>query len=192
MLFLKVFLNLYPIKFTHLVFSSIRFLFFIFFFFLSFFPFFVFLGCVHEVPKLEVHLELQLLAYTTATAMWDPSLVYDLYHSSQQRRILINPLSKARDETGILIDPSWVCHCWVLLVLMNVQSRIPLSCFFVVSPSSYPQLLENPNLCIYCFAFSRASCKWNHILCRLLSLVFSLNIMHLRSLHVRGSFLFIA
>ena len=43
-----------------------------------------------------VELELQLLAYTTATATPDPSLVLDLHHSSQQRQIL-TPLSKARD-----------------------------------------------------------------------------------------------
>ena len=36
------------------------------------------------------------------------SHVYHLHHSSQQHRIL-NPLSKARDRTGILMDTSWVC-----------------------------------------------------------------------------------
>ena len=60
---------------------------------------FVFLG-LHlwrmEVPRLGAELELQLLAYATATAMWDPSCVFDLHHSSQQCRIL-NPLNKARD-----------------------------------------------------------------------------------------------
>ena len=60
---------------------------------------FVFLG-PHpqhmEVPRLGVQLELQLLAHTTATAMWDPSRVCELHHSSQQCRIL-NPLSQAWD-----------------------------------------------------------------------------------------------
>ena len=37
----------------------------------------------------------------------DPSQVCDLHHSSQQRQIL-NPLSKVRDRTCILKDPSWV------------------------------------------------------------------------------------
>ena len=41
-----------------------------------------------EVPRLVVELELQLSAYTTATAMWDPSHVCNLSHSSRQRRIL--------------------------------------------------------------------------------------------------------
>ena len=49
-----------------------------------------------EVPRLGVILELQLLAYITATAMRDLSPVYDLHYSSQQHWIL-NPLSKARD-----------------------------------------------------------------------------------------------
>ena len=51
-----------------------------------------------EVPRLGVELELQLLAYATATATQDPNHVCDLHHSSQQHRIL-NPLSEARDRT---------------------------------------------------------------------------------------------
>ena len=49
-----------------------------------------------EVPRLGVELELQLLAYATATAMQHPSLVYDLHHSSQQYQIL-NPLVETKD-----------------------------------------------------------------------------------------------
>ena len=49
-----------------------------------------------EVPRLGIELELQLPAYTTATALWDQSHVFDLYHSSRQCQIL-SPLSKARD-----------------------------------------------------------------------------------------------
>ena len=49
-----------------------------------------------EVLRLGVKSELQLPAYTPATATWDPSCVCDLQHSSQQRQIL-NPLSEARD-----------------------------------------------------------------------------------------------
>ena len=62
-----------------------------------------------EVPRLGIELELQLLAYTTATAMTDPSRVCDLHHSSRQHQIL-NPLSEARDQTRILMDPSQVSY----------------------------------------------------------------------------------
>ena len=60
-----------------------------------------------EFPRLGVEMELQLPAYTTATATGDPSLVCDLHHSPWQHRIL-NPLSKARDRTHVLMDTSWV------------------------------------------------------------------------------------
>ena len=61
-----------------------------------------------EVLRLGVELELRLLAYTTATTMPDLSSVYDLHYSSWQHQIL-NPLSKARDLTHILMDTSRVC-----------------------------------------------------------------------------------
>ena len=73
------------------------------FFYCQFF-FFGFLG-LHlrhmKVPRLGVESELQLPAYTTATATQDPNCMCDLHHSSLQHQIL-NPLSKARD--GII---SW-------------------------------------------------------------------------------------
>ena len=56
-----------------------------------------------EVPRLGVEWELQLLAYPTATATWEPSCVCNLHHSSEQRQIL-NPLSKAKDGIRILTD----------------------------------------------------------------------------------------
>ena len=56
-------------------------------FLLLFVCLFVFLG-LHlwhiEVPRLGVQLELQLLAYTRATAMQDPSRDSDLHHSQWQ------------------------------------------------------------------------------------------------------------
>jgi len=60
-----------------------------------------------EVPRLGVKSELQLPAYTTATATQDLSYVFDLHHSSQQHQIL-NPLSKARDRTHIFMDTNQV------------------------------------------------------------------------------------
>ena len=44
-------------------------------------------------------------AVARATAMWDPSHVCEPHHSSRQCRIL-NPLSKGRDRTRILMVPS--------------------------------------------------------------------------------------
>lgn len=79
---------------------------YLFFFFFSFF-----LGphLWHmEVPRLRVKLELQLLpAYATATAIWDPSFVCDLHHSSQWHWIL-DPLSEGRNGALILMDVSWI------------------------------------------------------------------------------------
>ena len=78
--------------------------------FFSFLLFLVFLG-PHpqhmEVPRLGVESELQLPAYTTATAGWDLSRICKLHHSSQQCWIL-NPLSKAWDQTCVLMDTSLI------------------------------------------------------------------------------------
>ena len=63
-----------------------------------------------EVPGLGIKSKLQLLAYATATAMWDLNRIFDLHHSWQQRQIL-NPLSKeARDQTHILMDTSSILN----------------------------------------------------------------------------------
>ena len=80
---------------------------FLFFIYLVFYFLGLHLGHM-EVPRLGIQSDLQLLAYTTATAMPDPSHVCDIYHSSQQHQIL-NPLSNARDRTHILMDNSWIC-----------------------------------------------------------------------------------
>ena len=62
-----------------------------------------------EIPRLGVKLELQLPAYTRATAIWEPSCICDLHHSSSQCRIL-NPLREARDRTCIFMDTSRVLN----------------------------------------------------------------------------------
>ena len=60
---------------------------------------FCFLGLCQQhmaVPRLEVELELQLLAYTTVTATPDLSRIRNLHHSSQQGWIF-SSLSEARN-----------------------------------------------------------------------------------------------
>ena len=90
--------------------ADILFLFFYFFVYL-----FIYLFCFlepnwghMEVPRIGGQVELQLLDYTTTIATWDLSHACNLHHSSRQLQIL-NPLSKARDRTHILIDTSLTC-----------------------------------------------------------------------------------
>ena len=66
-----------------------------------------------KFPRLGVKSELQLLAYTTATATQDQSQVCDLYCSSGQRQSL-NPLSEARDRTCVLMNASQICFPWAM------------------------------------------------------------------------------
>ena len=56
-----------------------------------------------EVSRLGLESELQLLAYITATATPDLSHPCKLHHSLRQHQIL-NPLSKPKDRTCILVD----------------------------------------------------------------------------------------
>ena len=64
-----------------------------------------------EVPRLGVQSELQMLAYTTATATQDLSRICDPHHSSGQRQLL-SPLSEARSRTRNLMVPSQTLfHC---------------------------------------------------------------------------------
>ena len=60
-----------------------------------------------EVPRLGVESELHLLAYAIATATPDLSHICSLQHSLWQCQIL-NLLSKAWDQTQILMDTSQV------------------------------------------------------------------------------------
>ena len=60
-----------------------------------------------EVPSLGAESELQLPAYTTATAARDLRCACDLHQSSEQHQIL-NPLSQGRDPPAFLMDTSQV------------------------------------------------------------------------------------
>ena len=79
------------------------------FLFYSFFLFcFLGLQLWHmEIPRIGVESELQLLAYTTATVMQDPSHVCDLHLSSWQHQILYR-LREAKDQTHVLVVTSQI------------------------------------------------------------------------------------
>ena len=65
------------------------------------------------------------VTYAIATATLDPSHICDLHHSSEQHQIL-NPLSKVRDQTHILMDTSQVCN--TLSHNSNSYIHFPLLC----------------------------------------------------------------
>ena len=74
-----------------------------------------------EVPRLGVKLELQLPAYTTATATWDLSCMCDLCW-------IPDPLKEARDRTCVLMDTSRIHFCWATtgtpyLDFLNINKR---------------------------------------------------------------------
>lgn len=69
-----------------------------------------------EVPRLGVELELQMLAYTTATATRDPS------HTAHWQCWIPDSLSKARDQTRILMDPSWIHFCCAMTGILQTIS----------------------------------------------------------------------
>ena len=74
-----------------------------------------------EVPSVGAELEMQSLAYTTITAAPDPSCIWDLHHSSWQRRIF-KPLNEARDQISILIDTSQIPFYWAMIGTPNNAS----------------------------------------------------------------------
>ena len=102
-----------------------------------------------EVPRLGLKSELQLLTYTTATAMPDPNHFCDLSLSSKQRCIL-NPLSKARDQSTsswilvrfIFIELQWDLHCGTWFFLFIIGSSLPILFFFYFSFLASPQHME--------------------------------------------------
>ena len=61
-----------------------------------------------EVPRLGVQSELQLTAYTTATAMCDLSCIWD----SSEKCQVPDPMSEARDQTHIFMYTRWICFCY--------------------------------------------------------------------------------
>ncbi len=59
------------------------------------------------VPRLGVNSELHLPAYATATATQGARRICNLIRSSR----VLNPLSKARDQTRFLMGRTWVHYC---------------------------------------------------------------------------------
>ena len=114
-----------------------------FFFFLSFFFLFFFFRATlghMEVPRLGVQSELKPPAYNTATVTWDLNRVCDLHHNSQQCWIL-NPLSKVKDWTPVLMDASqshdgnsWflLLSCMSCLYILEIKplSFVPFATIF--------------------------------------------------------------
>ena len=99
---------------------------------ISWFSFFFFLG-LHprhmEIPKQRVEWELQLSAYTTATATRDLSCICDLHHSSQHARSLT--LNGARVWTHAPMDASQVrYHC------ATGNSLVFFYIYFLFSPAA--------------------------------------------------------
>ena len=101
------------------------------FIFVTFFFFALFLG-PHprhmEVPRLGVESELQLSAYTTATATRDPSCVFDLHHSSWQRRSLTHCA-----RPGIEPASSWILVRFVSVAPQQNSFLFYFIYFFVIS-----------------------------------------------------------
>ena len=81
------------------------------------------------VLRLGVELELQLPPCSTATAMQGLSCICDLHHSSWQLWIP-DPLSKARDQTHILMDTSQICFRCVTM-------GTPKKCIFLTRNFPY-------------------------------------------------------
>ena len=73
-----------------------------------------------EVLRPGVELQLQLPAYTTATARSDKSCNCNLHHSSW-RHWMFNPLSEARDRTPILMNIHRVCYHWATMRTPNLR-----------------------------------------------------------------------
>ena len=97
-----------------------------------------------EVPRLGVQSELQLPAYTTATATPDMSRICNLYHISGQCLILkLKPLSEARDRTCNLIVLSRICFCCTMMGTPGFHD------FYWLNNNSY--IFNRISICIHIF-----------------------------------------
>ena len=102
-----------------------------------------------EVPRLGVKLELQLLAYTTATGTPDLRHVCNLRCSLRQCQIL-NPLIEARDRTyNLMMVTSQIrFHC--------ATTGTPLNPLFICM---FSQLVRGIVLCCCCGITRKSAAK---------------------------------
>ena len=112
-----------------------------------------------EVHRLGAESELKPPAYTTATAMPDPSRVCELHLSSWQCQIL-NPLSEARDRTRNLMVPSRICfRCATTgtppLTLLSAATRWASWASISGKVSAFCSVC-----CSFCLASSSHSANW--------------------------------
>ena len=90
-----------------------------------------------EVSRLGVKSEPQLLAYATATAMWDLSRICDLRHSSWHHQIP-DPLGEARDGT----TSSWIL---VRFITAEPQRERPVhQCLDPISSAVFQKHCSDP------------------------------------------------
>ena len=116
----------------------------------SYFSFFRATPVAYRDSQARGQMELQLLAHATATAMRDPRCACDLHHSSRQRRIL-NPLSKVRDRTCVLMDASWIHFRWA--TMGNLEGLANLE---VVISFYFFCFMDNPYFFFFLGLFPRA------------------------------------
>ena len=99
---------------------------------------FLFLSAAYGGYRLVVESELQLPTYTTATATPDLNHICNLHHSSWQR-LTLNPPSKARGWTHVLMDASQICFHWATMGTLKT-SYLKSDCW----NSHYGSMVINP------------------------------------------------
>ena len=99
-----------------------------------------------EVPRLGVKWEQQLPAYAAATATRDLSHICNLHRSLWQHQML-NPLSKAKDQTCILMNTSQVLN--PLSHKGSSSSVTSELCDLLLADTSKSQILPLPSSSIF-------------------------------------------
>ena len=99
-----------------------------------------------EVPRLRIAWEMQLSAYNTATATWEPSSICDLYHSSWQCRMNLTHWVRP----GIEVMSSWIL-VRLFLLYHNRNScdfyiLFFVNIFFTVEPTAYGSSLARDRI----------------------------------------------